>query len=115
MAPEGEQAAVTVLHDEFASVPERVGQTSRELDLALTAGRDDKKAVALPVAAAKIAIQGQIASANSPGKDAKEIVLTVSLTTGVTQMQAWFQNAQDEDLAGAFYAYVRLLPAPKPK
>jgi len=31
---EGEQAAVTVLHDEFARVPGRVGKASRELDTA---------------------------------------------------------------------------------
>jgi arylsulfatase A-like enzyme len=79
----------------------------RELDLALTAGRNDKKSVALPVASAKIGIQGQTVSAASSAKDAKQIVLRVTLTRGVTQMQAWFQDANGTDLAGAFYADVR--------
>ncbi len=82
----------------------------RELDLALTAGRDDKKAVALPIAAAVVSIQGRTASAKASGKDAKEITLRVSLQRGVTQMQAWFQDAAGTGLAGAFYADVRRVP-----
>ena len=31
----------------------------------------------------------------------------VTLQRGTTPMQAWFQNADETDLAGAFYAYVR--------
>jgi hypothetical protein len=85
----------------------------RELDLPLSAGRADKKTVALPIASAKVAIQGQTASAKSPAKDAKEIVLRVSLKRGTTEMQAWFQNAEGTDLAGAFYAYVRPTSAAK--
>lgn len=80
----------------------------RELDLALTANSNNKKSVPLAVASAKVAIQGKEYFAKSPGKDAKEIVLQVSLKRGVTTMQAWFQNAKNEDLAGAFYAYVKL-------
>jgi arylsulfatase A-like enzyme len=79
----------------------------RELDLSLTANSNNKKSVPLAVASAKIAIQGQEYFAKSPGKDAKEIVLRVSLKRGVTTMQAWFQNAKSEDIAGAFYAYVK--------
>jgi hypothetical protein len=79
----------------------------RELDLSLTANSNNKKSVPLAVASAKIAIQGQEYFAKSPGKDAKEIVLQVSLKRGVTTMQAWFQNAKSEDIAGAFYAYVK--------
>jgi arylsulfatase A-like enzyme len=79
----------------------------RELDLPLAAGRNDKKSIALPVASATVTIQGKTVSAKAFGKDAKEIVLRVSLQRGTTQMQAWFQNAEGADLAGAFYAYVR--------
>jgi len=79
----------------------------RELDLPLNAVRKDGKSRALPVAAATLAVQGKTALAKSPSKDAKEIVLHVTLERGTTQMQAWFQDAEGNDLAGAFYAYVR--------
>ena len=82
----------------------------RELDLPLSAARTDAKSVALPIASAKAAIQGKTAFAKSAGKDAKEIGLHVSLERGVTQLQAWFQDADGKDLAGAFYAYVRRVP-----
>lgn len=83
----------------------------RELDLPLRAGRPDyKKTVTLPIASAKVAVQGKTEFAKSPAADAKEIVLRVSLKRGETQMQAWFQDAAGTDLAGAFYAYVRRLP-----
>ena len=61
----------------------------------------------LPIASAKLAIQGKTVFAKSPGNDAKEIVLRVNLQRGTAEMQAWFQNAAGTDLAGAFYAYVR--------
>jgi arylsulfatase len=79
----------------------------RELNLPLNAGRPDTKSVALPVASAKIAIQGQTQAARSPAKDAREIVVRVTLQRGTAEMQAWFQDAAGNDLAGAFYAYVR--------
>ncbi len=92
----------------------------RELELPLSAGLSPppfqlkgKKVTVLPVAAAKVAIQGKTASAKSSGKDAKEIVLRLTLERGTTQMQAWFQDAGGADLAGAFYAYVRPLSASK--
>ena len=85
----------------------------RELDLPLSAGRADKKSVALPVALAKLTIQGKTAFAKSANKDAKEIVVRVTLQRGVTEMQGWFQNSQNADLAGAFYADVRLVPNAK--
>jgi hypothetical protein len=85
----------------------------RELDLPLTAISNNKKSVALPVASAKIQIQGLLHTVKSPGKDAKEIVMNVTLKRGVTTLQAWFQNAAGEDLAGAFYSYVRPLPQEK--
>ncbi len=79
----------------------------RELDLPLNSGRNDKKSIALPVALAKATIQGKTVSAKSLGKDAKEIVLRITLKRGTTPMQAWFQSVDETDLAGAFYAYVR--------
>jgi arylsulfatase A-like enzyme len=85
----------------------------RELDLPLSASRTDAKSVALPIASAKVAIQGKTGFAKSAGKDAKEIVVRLSLQRGVTQLQAWFQDAEGTDLAGAFYAYVQRVPAAK--
>jgi arylsulfatase len=78
----------------------------REIDLPLAAARD-AKSKALPVAAATVAIQGKTKSAKAAAKNAKEIVLQVALEPGRTTMQAWFQDADGVDLAGAFYAYVR--------
>jgi arylsulfatase A-like enzyme len=79
----------------------------REIDLPLTAARGDAKSKALPVASASVAIQGKTKSAKATDKNAKEIVLHVALEPGRTTMQAWFQDADGADLAGAFYAYVR--------
>jgi arylsulfatase A-like enzyme len=78
-----------------------------ELDLALTEAANRPDAKALPIAAAKLLIQGKEYAAKAVGKDAKDIVFEVPLVVGRTQLQAWFQNAQGEDLCGAFYAYVR--------
>jgi arylsulfatase A-like enzyme len=85
----------------------------RELNLPMNANSNNKKSVPLQVASAKIMVQGQEHFAKASGKDAKEIVMQVPLKRGVTTMQAWFQNAASENLAGAFYAYVRLLPTKK--
>ena len=76
-------------------------------DSSHSASRNDKKSVPLAIASAQVSIQGKTASAKSTAADAREIVLTVPLTRGVTQMQAWFRNSDGTDLAGAFYAYVR--------
>ena len=85
----------------------------RELDLPLSASHSGAKSVALPIASAKVAIGGKTAFAKSAGKDDKEIVLRLSLERGVTQLQAWFQDAEGTDLAGAFYAYVQRVPTKK--
>lgn len=81
------------------------------MDLPLTADGNDK--IALPVDSAKVTIQDKTTSAKSLGKDAKEIVIRVTLQRGTTQMRAWFQNAEGADLAGAFYVYVRPVPSIK--
>jgi hypothetical protein len=78
-----------------------------ELDLALTATVPRKDARQLPIAAAKLAIQGKEYAAKAAAPDAKEIVFRVPLGPGATQLQAWFQDAKGEDLSGAFYAYVK--------
>jgi arylsulfatase A-like enzyme len=86
----------------------------RELDLPLNAGLPApppqlkmKEVAVLPIAVANLIIHEKTAAVKSPAKDAKEIVLRVTLRSGTTTMQAWFQDAAGKDLAGAFYAYVR--------
>jgi arylsulfatase A-like enzyme len=78
----------------------------QELDMALTDAPDRKDAKVVPVAAAKLRILGKEFSGRATSSDAKEIVIRASLPEGTGQLQAWFQNAQGEDLCGAFYATV---------
>jgi hypothetical protein len=61
---------------------------------------------ALPIASAKVSVAGVEFAAKSPGKDAREVVLTGNLPKGKTTLRAWFQDADGKDLCGAFYATV---------
>lgn len=79
----------------------------KELDVPLSGTLPRKDAVQLPIAAAKVTLQGQTASAQATGVNAKEITLRLELKRGLGQLQAWFQNAQGVDQCGAFYAYIR--------
>jgi hypothetical protein len=76
-----------------------------EIDTALT-GSPDSKSKTMPIAAAKVSVAGMEFAAKSPGKDAREIVLTGTLPKGKTTLRAWFQDADGKDLCGAFYATV---------
>jgi hypothetical protein len=62
---------------------------------------------ALPIAAAKLRIAGLERSVKTAPTD-ETAVMRVNLKKNVrTQLQAWFQDEQGNDLCGAFYATVR--------
>jgi arylsulfatase len=61
---------------------------------------------AFPIAAATVTVAGQEASAKTDPA-AQEVMLRVSLPAGETTLQGWFQDADGNDLCGAFFAYVR--------
>jgi arylsulfatase len=77
----------------------------RETRLALgdSSGTESK---ALPITAGKVLIAGQELSAKAQPAD-QEIVIPAKLPAGQTTFRAWFQDAQGNDLSGAFFAYVR--------
>ncbi len=64
------------------------------------------ESTALPIAAGRIVIAGQELSAEAQPTD-QEVVIQAKLPAGRTTFQAWFQDAQSNDLAGAYFAYVR--------
>lgn len=74
------------------------------------AGAEEKKppppSKAFPIAAAKVEVVGREASAKTDPM-AQEVVLRVSLPAGKTTLRGWFQDADGNDLCGAFFAYVR--------
>ena len=61
---------------------------------------------AFPIAAAKVEVAGREASAKTDPTE-QEVVLRVSLPAGKTTLKGWFQDAEGNDLCGAFFAYVR--------
>ena len=86
-----------------------------ELGLSLTAGREIQKMTvgqlpagkALPIAGAKLTVAGQQLEGKSKLGD-KFISLKAKLKGGTkTQLHAWFQDAQGNDISGVFYAVVR--------
>lgn len=85
------------------------------LHLPLTVSRQPQKMAygtipggkALPIAAAKLRIAGLERSVKTAPTD-ETAVMRVNLKKNVrTQLQAWFQDEQGNDLCGAFYATVR--------
>jgi len=63
--------------------------------------------IGFPIAQAQLKIAGQQLSAK-PDSAGKAVLFRVRLKGGVrTQLHAWFQNAEGQDLCGAYYAYVR--------
>lgn len=77
----------------------------RETRLALGA-KANPQSKALPVTGGIVTAAGQKWSVQGNPED-QELHLQVTLPKGRTQLQAWFQDAQGQDLTGAFYAYVR--------
>jgi len=87
-----------------------------QLKLPLNAGCPPQKHVkgtlpegkALPIAAAKLAVQGQEVSKKTSAADTRAI-FRVKLKGGrKTTLQGWFQDAGGADLCGSFYADVSL-------
>ncbi|MFO0866346.1 MAG: arylsulfatase [Gemmataceae bacterium] len=77
-----------------------------ELNLPLNSAPARKDAKSLPIAAGKLTLLGKEGAAMAMGKDAREIVIRIDLPKGEGRLQAWFQDAQGQDLCGAFYATV---------
>jgi arylsulfatase B len=75
-----------------------------ELDLPLTAS-ESEGSKAFPIAAARLTIAGREASARTAPGD-KQAVMRVKLPPGQTRLHAWFQDADGNDLCGAFYVSV---------
>lgn len=89
----------------------------KEADAAIGAGVPEFKAVvgalpagvALPVAKARLKIAG-LDETKSVGPTDKEVRFSVRLEAGAKlPMQSWFYNAEDQELSGAYFAYVRRL------
>ena len=76
-----------------------------DLDLPLSAPQG-ANSLALPIAGGTVDVAGVQRSANvSAG--AKEVIIRMTLPSGPTQMQAWFQDAKGEDLRGAYFATIK--------
>lgn len=74
----------------------------------MTAG-ELPKGVAIPIAAAKLAVGGVEQSKKTAAADT-QAVFRVSLKRGTrTRLHGWFQDAEGRDLVGAYYAVVKRL------
>jgi arylsulfatase len=62
--------------------------------------------VALPIASVRLRM-GAFDERRPVTSDTKSVTFTARLPTGRTQLQTWFLDAADEELAGAYYVYVR--------
>jgi len=87
----------------------------KEADAAIAAGVPAFKAVdgmlpagmALPIAKARLKI-GDFDESKKVGPEDKEVVFTIKLkATEKIPLQTWFSNAEDKELCGAYFAYVR--------
>ena len=64
---------------------------------------------ALPIAGAKLLVSGNLLSARTTGRD-HAAMFRFRLVSGVrAQIQGWFQDAEGNDLCGAYYASIRRL------
>ena len=61
---------------------------------------------ALPISQARIQV-GQVAETSSAGPDGESIKFVVDLQAGNTQLQTWMLTAENDELCGAYYVYVR--------
>ena len=68
---------------------------------------DTTPSKAFAIGGGKVEIAGQEASAKTDPAQ-QEVALRVKLPAGKTTLKAWFQDAQGNDVCGAFFAYVRL-------
>ena len=69
-------------------------------------GNVDPPGKAFPIAAAKLVVAGTHHAARTL-HGAKEALFTVRLPAGRTQLHAWFQDAEDRDLCGAYFVKVK--------
>jgi len=87
-----------------------------EADAPISAGLPEYRAadgvyaagVALPIQKARLAI-GPFDASRPVVENDKDVTFRVSLKAGRTQLQTWFYDAQDQELCGAYYVYVRRL------
>jgi hypothetical protein len=91
-----------------------------EADTALTAGiaahhpEDDSfpayfpEGKALPITRARVKV-GLLDESKPVGKGDKSAVFRANLVSGKTQIQTWFYDADDQELCGAYYTYIRRL------
>ncbi len=79
-----------------------------EVDTALNAPNGTNSR-ALPIAGAKLTAAGKELSAKANAGD-KAVTFHLRLPVGPTTLQAWFVDASNADLCGAFYVTVRRLP-----
>ncbi len=75
-----------------------------ELDAPLD-GNIDPPGKAFPIAAGKLKV-GDAAWESKTPPGAKEAVFSVQLPAGLSELQAWFQDAEGQDLCGAYYVRV---------
>lgn len=97
----------------------------KEADAALTAGLPEYQGVdgvyppgvALPIARARLQVQGDKTAQRDPAQgvdeaqavdeNAKAVRFNVRLQPGLARLQTWFDDAQGEEICGAYYVYVR--------
>jgi hypothetical protein len=63
---------------------------------------------ALPVARAELKI-GDVRQAKTVAGEDKSVTFKLRLTQGQTDLQTWFRDAAGQEIAGAYYVYVRRL------
>ncbi|HUV62879.1 MAG TPA: arylsulfatase [Sedimentisphaerales bacterium] len=89
----------------------------KEADAPLTAPLPAHKAVdgsfqppgkSLPIAKARLQVAG-IDQTTPATEGDKEIVFRVNLKTGRMKLQTWFLDQEDQELCGAYYAYINRL------
>jgi len=76
-----------------------------ELELPLSAPNGEESR-ALPIAAAKLMVAGQTLSAKASSGDTA-VKFVTKLPAGSSQLHAWFMDANDQDVCGAFYTTVQ--------
>jgi len=65
---------------------------------------------ALPIAAGLLAVNGAAPLTAAAESGATQVVFEIQLPRGRHRIQGWFQDARNNDLAGAYYARIHALP-----